>query len=119
MKIDTYRNLNDECISVRSREPEDYGTVVHHAECITVEDVEFVVQESGQKKCRESERKNVHALVRGEWNDSRRVIAGIEITYNPFEYDHFVEESSGRAVEAADVALVTKRGVFANDVTFL
>lgn len=115
MKIDVYRNLNDDCLSIRSREPEDYGQVVAHKQKISVRDAEFVVQESGQQKCREEGVKNVHAFVRGEWDDTVTVLYGNYITYNPYKHDNFYSPDLDAEVEAADEVIVTTNGVYAND----
>jgi hypothetical protein len=110
MKVDVYLNLNEECVSVRSRESEDYGRVVAHKQKVHVSDAEFVVQPSGREKCRESGVKNVHAFVRGEWTESEKVVYGERVTYNPFEYDTFVHKESEEPVESADLVMVTAAG---------
>lgn len=118
MKVDVYLNVNDGCVSVRSRETGDYGRVVSSPSKVTVADAGFVVQPGGWRKCRETGTKNVHALVRGEWNDAAKVNAGTRITYNPFEYYTFVTED-GRPVVSAEAATITTRGVFARGVTYM
>ncbi len=115
MKIDVYRNLNNDCLSVRSREPDDYGKVVSHESKVHVRDVEFVVQEAGQKRCRKEGVKNVHAFVRGEWDDTVSVIYGNYVTYNPYKHDNFYSPDIGSEVVAANEAIVTTDGVYAND----
>lgn len=118
MKVDTYHNFHKSCISVRSRETEDYGRVVAHRPRVTVVGAEFVVQEGGRKRCLESGTKNVHAVVRGEWNENETVLDGEPITYNPFKYAHFVHRETKEPVVEADVALVTSSGVFAEGVSY-
>lgn len=118
MKVDVYLNLHRDCVSVRSRESEDYGTVVAHRPKVTVEDVSFVVQPSGRQKCIEEGVKNVHAFVRGKWNDNRRVLMGERVTYNPFEYQQFVHAEDERPVASAEVAMITRKGVFAEGLEY-
>jgi len=114
MKIDVYRNLNDNCLSVRSRETEDYGIVVSHEEKVHMSDVSFVVQDAGQRKCREEEVKNVHAFVRGDWDDRVSVHFGDFVTYDPFSHDRFYSPDKKSYVESAAEVVVTKSGVYAN-----
>lgn len=118
MKVDVYANLQKDCVSVRSRETEDYGKVVEHRPKVTVTDAEFVIQEGSQQTCRENGTKNVHAVVRGKWNDSAEVRVGEKVVYNPFEYDRFTEEDSGRGVARAERATVTRKAVFAKGLRY-
>jgi hypothetical protein len=119
MKVDVYRNLHDDCLSVRSRETEDYGTVVSHEQKIHVRDAQFVVQQAGQQKARENGCKNVHAFVRGVWNEESKVLDGEPVTYDPFEYDHFVHAESEEPVAKASRTAVTTKGVYATGLEFL
>lgn len=115
MKVDAYRNLNEECISVKSREQEDYGIVVDHADCVLLRDVEFVVREKGRQKVIEEERKNVHAFARGKRIPSEmetRDESWTRVTYNPYEYDSFVVAETEEPIEKADLAFITTEGVF-------
>lgn len=106
MKVDVYRNLNKDCFSVRSRETNNYGRVVGHCESITIVDAEFIVQKSGQKKVRKTGIKNVHAFVRGVRDDTKTITGGqTHVRYNPFETDHFVDDSGEHIFSAACVSL--------------
>lgn len=114
MKVDCYLNLHDECVSVRSRETESYGQVVSHEQKVHVADAEFVVQPAGREKCRETGTKNVHAFVRGKWDESEKVLDGEPVTYNPYEYDSFVHCESEEPVSGAECVMVAANGnVFA------
>lgn len=120
MKVDAYINLNKDCVSLRSRETEDYGKVVAHRPKAHVHNAEFVVQPSGQKRCRDEGRKNVHAFVRGEWNDGEKIHTGDIVVYNPYEYDNFVEQETERPVESADHTIVSAKGhVIAKGLRYL
>jgi len=118
MKIDAYLNLHKDCVSVRSREQEDYGEVVVHRPKIHVSDVEFVVQPAGRAKARETGTKNVHAFVRGEWDDAKTVRHGTRVGYDPFGVGEFFEKESGRIVEGCDLACVTRTGVSAEGLRY-
>jgi len=102
--IDVYRNLGRECLSVKSRITDSYGLVIDHVDQIVVNDASFVVQESSRQRVVDEERKNVHAYVRGiwaktdEWDPTNEPI---EVTYNPYQYDSFVECGTERPLDAA------------------
>lgn len=135
-RVDVYKNLHDDCISIKSMDTDsdEYGTVVGHTQFALLEDVSFVIQESGQQRARESGTKNVHAVVRGtvdalgydaevEWS----MMSGMfdndvaNVRYDPFEMDAFTIEEpvrmkrnsfeSGDTVEKALYASVTTDGV--------
>lgn len=110
MKVDVYRNLQKECISVRSRKS---GLVVDHVDEVRVRDVQFVVQPAGRRRVIEEQRKNVHAFVRGIRDESLSVPESdpIEVTYDPYEYESFVVRETEQPIEEAAVAIVTPSGV--------
>ncbi len=120
MRISVYRNLNKDCLSVKCLVPgsDRYGIVVSHEQKVHIKDAEFVVQDAGRERARETSRRNVHAFVRGEWDDSQKVVCGEPVTYNPFQYEHFVHAESKEPVESAAVAAVTTSGVRANGITY-
>lgn len=111
-RVDVYKNIQDECISIMSRESgtDEYGSVIGHTDFALLTDVDFVVQNCGQQKVRDTEQKNVHAFVRGEmvatgldaemeWNMMVRLFENdiVNVTYDPYETDHF------EVVDAVDV----------------
>lgn len=120
VRVDVYRNLHDECMSVMSREPssEDYGNVIGHVQSITISDASFVVRETGRLRVLEEETKNVHAVVRGVVDLEQSVSDNpIVITYNPYKYENFVTVEGERAVEEASTAVVSvEQGVVAEEV---
>lgn len=111
--VDVYRNLKNGCLSVRSRESETYGKVLSHVDSLGVVNVEFVIQDGGQERAKQTQRRNVHALVRGERDDSVEIESPVHITYNPFEYEQFVTVDFERQVESAEKVLVDDAGVWA------
>ena len=120
LAVDVYRNLNDECYSVRAREGDDKGRVIAHADRVLVRDAEFAVQPGGRQRVREEERKNVHAFVRGTLSTAAECPfdGGIEVTYDPYEYDYFVTCTDEQPVDAARAVWLTLDGVRAADLTF-
>jgi hypothetical protein len=113
MRVDAYRNLNDDCISLRSREPDTRGTVVDHVDRAVIKSTEFVVQPAGRRRVVEEERKNAHAFVRGVLAEEPSVSRddGVAITYDPYEYSSFVTKAHEQAVATAALAVVTTAGV--------
>lgn len=105
-RVDVYRNLNDDCLSVRSRNTDDemYGTVVAHTQRICLKDVSFVVQEETQQKAKDNGSRNVHAFARGHCREYEEIEDGVEITYRPFDSvmpDTF-STLNGEPVESAE-----------------
>lgn len=123
-KADVYRNLQTGGYSIRSRETETYGTVIGHEDAVVVENAEFVVQEKGRQRVLEEERKNVHAVVRGvvgklsDWDDVSDTET-VPVTYNPYEYAHFVHAETEEPIESAETVLIGENGVFAVGVEYL
>lgn len=120
-KADVYRNLQRSKLSVRSRETETYGLVIAHCESVVLRDVEFVVSETQRDKARDENRKNVHAVVRGVF-DSTAPCAGnkVPVTYDPFEYDWFVNAETESEIETADAVRIdlTERQFYAYNPTY-
>lgn len=118
-KVDVYRNLQKGGYSIRSRETETYGIVIDHREDIVLQDVEFVVNESGRQKVLENSVKNVHAVTRGTIAEDMEIDSeAVEVTYNPYEYDSFVSAEDERAIASANLVVLTTDGVFAHGVKF-
>lgn len=120
MRVDTYKNLNRECISVKCLVPgsDRYGIVISHEPKVHLRDVEFVIHESSQQRARESEKRNVHAFARGQWDERVNIIDGEPVTYNPFRFDNFVHEQTHWPVESAESAAVTTNGIFATGLSY-
>jgi len=113
VRIDAYRNLNDDCISIKSREAKNRGLVIDHVDCAYVKNAEFIVQPSGRERVLEEGKKNVHAFVRGVLCESinTRDETSVAVTYNPKKYSNFVTRDGKRAVVSAEIATVTTDGV--------
>lgn len=112
MKVDVYKNLQQECISVRSREKENRGRVVKHTDEAKIRDVEFVVQPAGRQRVLQEERKNVHAFARGVLTQRSPPDKPVrEVTYDPYQYEHFVERRTENPIQTAEFAVVRPTGV--------
>ncbi len=106
MKVDVYWNLHKNCFSVRHK-----GKVIDHVQCITLHNVEFVVQPAGNARVRATKRKNVHAFARGHIIHYRQLdmskMHQNYATYNPYKYTTFVDTGTARPVRKADYAVFT------------
>lgn len=104
MKVDVYKNLHKKCMSVRSREKDNYGKVVEHTNDLVLKDVEFVVRSTGRYRVLHEGRKNVHAFVRGRWIRDSKSLKNldlgpllddkVQVTYNPYRYSTFVYKTT-------------------------
>ena len=97
-RVRVYRNLNNKCVSVKQ------GSKVEcHATNVVLKDCDFIVSEAGQRRVRNSNRKNVHAFIEGyvvselAYKGTVEVGRSIErgdfgwntVYYNPYETDHW------------------------------
>lgn len=113
MYVDTYRNLNKECISIKAREGSEKGRVIDHVESVILTDVEFVVQPAGRQRVLDEERKNVHAFARGTLVDDPPELPedAVDVTYNPYEYESFVVRETEEPIHEASIVEVATDGV--------
>lgn len=83
--VKVYRNLHNSLLSVVQD-----NLVVAHAEEIYLKDVSFLVQKAGQKKCRETRQKTVHAYAKGMIDTQSPLYPDYNrISYDPYKYDGF------------------------------
>jgi hypothetical protein len=111
MRVDIYFHLRKKVFSVRSREPGNYGRVIAHVRHAIIKNPVGVVSENGRLKVLAQRKKNVHAVIRGEWIDRSRAahdtINGLDLTtadgwrYNPYKTKEFVTASTGEPVNAS------------------
>ena len=101
MRVEVYRNLHKQLWSVRALEGPHRGRVIARCAELVIHGPTFHVQPAGREKVRKTRRKNVHAFVRGELDESITPclpVAGHPVTYNPYRHDTFVLVRSGRDV---------------------
>lgn len=106
MKADVYYNLHKHCLSVRHK-----GRVVNHTDKIALDNVKFVVSQAGRERVLKEQRKNVHAVVRGEIREmsfADCVAPGHIVKYNPYKYNSFVTEDGTPVKGAKKVAIFGK-----------
>ena len=112
MKVEVYRNLHKKCYSVRYK-----GKVIKHVDQITLINPKFAVQPAGNAKVRQTGSKNVHAFIRGDWDESYRDFlefnTPIFITYNPYKHTSFMNKLKNKPIYDASYVLLHKSGVVA------
>lgn len=112
-RVKVYRNLHKKCLSVMGAD----GLVIGHVDTVVLKDVKFVVRPAGQRKVRQTGRKNVHAFAVGEvisFVDHHRIFrTGKQVLYNPYLYDTFVEQKGGNPIHTASMAEIdATRGIW-------
>ena len=119
-----YKNLHKDCWSVKQ-----HGLVKAHIpkdEAIGLWDCYFHVDAKGREKVLREKRKNVHAYVKGylqdvenvtrissSYLDPRVTAKEVEVTYNPYKYETFVDKKDESFVYYADEVLLTHNKVTA------
>ena len=63
MEVDVYFNVTKKVFSIRKD-----GVVIAHRSNLFLTRSKFIVNKGGQKRVRETGHKNVHAFVRGMWD---------------------------------------------------
>jgi hypothetical protein len=124
-KVAVYRNLQKNCLSIQSRERENYGLIMGYCKSIFIRRPKFIVREKGRLRVLEEGRKNVHAFIVGEchtfivgecpslklWSWLRDVKMGgnstTKVFYNPYKYSTFVDKDGNPIHEARAVLVNT------------
>jgi len=79
-KVDVYRCLNRKGFVFSIRQS---GFVVAHAENVTIENVNFIINLAGKKRVIKEQQKNVHAFLRGYISNLDTTLTTI-LKYNPY-----------------------------------
>ncbi len=125
MKVFVYRNLHQNCWSVKSRES---GRVIAHADEVQLSGVDFKVSQAGRDRVLREKSKNVHAGLVGtlvnfdpiggkmptypgatfssDAGQKPSPADEVSITYNPYKYKHFVVRATEQPVASADTAIL-------------
>lgn len=101
-RVRVYFNLHNRLFSVQHK-----GRVVAHVPEVSLEDVNFRVNEAGRQRVLEEQRKNVHAFVEGKFKhvpegDIPMLPHGVK--YNPYKYESFVRAHDETPIFAAKAA---------------
>ena len=127
-EVEVYRCLNRKgrIYSIRQG-----GVVIGHTKCLTMSDVQMVVNSSGYKRFKKRGVRNVHAFLRGkvanrgvmgttaERSEERLEAEQLpsRINYHPFKYDYFYCDNiiiKDWKVSRAKGLIINKYGVFAS-----
>lgn len=124
--IDVYYNLHKKKLSLRSRSKN--RRVIAHRDSILMTDCSFVVSEAGRQRVLRERRKNVHAVVRGEWveefdwgrfGQGKLFPADLSlddmhlVKYNPYRGSTFVTFGDGEPVMKAKFVIITGKDIIA------
>lgn len=91
------------------------GLVVAYASSVILRSVEFKVSPSGQRRAREEQRRNVHAVAIGifEAADTDRPMEADQTGYyNPFLVDTFVDEQTKQPIHETELAYCANKRVY-------
>ena len=109
-KVFVYKNLHQDCWSVKQD-----GLVKAHTTEINLWDCAFQVNARGRQKVLDEQRKNVHAGING-YIDELDLDLGdnaVEVTYNPYKYDSFVDKATESPIYSMEVAKLTQNKLIA------
>jgi hypothetical protein len=115
MKVFVYFNLHRKCFSIKALEGPNKGRVVAHRDDVLLFDAAFKVSEAGRQRVLRERKKNVHAGVVGQWDETgtdlitidRVTTVGTPITYNPYKYDTFVHLYGLRPIKTGRLVALT------------
>ena len=93
IEVDVYFNVTRKVFSIRQD-----GIVIAHRSNLFLTHSKFIVRESGQKRVRETGHKNVHAFVRGMWDQKdnhtfKDLLLWRRVSYNPKRDNFFMVQS--------------------------
>ncbi len=93
MEVDVYFNVTRKVFSIRQD-----GIVIAHRSKLFLTHSKFIVRESGQKRVRETGHKNVHAFVRGMWDQKdyhtfKDLLLWRRVSYNPKRDNFFMVQN--------------------------
>ena len=102
-RVEVYFNLHKHVFSIRDKET---GLVVAHADTVTLYDARFRVSEAGRQRVLREKRKNVHALIEGNFVGAGAVLEDTskaqQAYYNPYTVDSFIHKETGNRLKGAE-----------------
>jgi hypothetical protein len=115
MKVFVYFNLHKKCFSIKALEGVNKGRVIAHRNDVLLFDGTFKVSEAGRQRVLRERKKNVHAGVVGQWDETgadlitidRVTTIGTPITYNPYKYNTFVHLYGEHPIETGRLVALT------------
>lgn len=118
MQVEVYVNLHKtkqngrKVYSIRSVHS---GRVVDYKEAVVLLNPEFRVSEAGRKRVIKEKRKNVHAVVRGDLDNSLEGLFSFptkRVSYNPYRLPFFFSTVDESPVSKGVKAILDKDGIF-------
>lgn len=111
-KVRVYFNLHKKCFSVKSKKT---NRVLFHTNEIHLHDVTYKVSQSGRQRVLKEQRKNVHAYVDGKIGAIGSIHNNgyINVTYNPYKYDSFVNKDTEEKIVATKSAILLDKKIYA------
>ena len=104
-EVDSYRNLNKpEFFSFKQRKEDDKGKVSGYGKVVVLSDAVFKVSESSRQRVIKQGSRNVHAYVRGCFENCFDGVftpdeSFLCVTYNPYFKEWFFERESGNLLD--------------------
>lgn len=98
-------HLHKRCFSIRLAATRK---VIGYADKVVVRDVGFIVSSSGRIRVLRERKKNVHAFVRGKYEQLEQSISTQqwrEAYYNPYQVEGFVDRETREPIRFADMAV--------------
>ena len=107
LTVKVYRNLTRKTLSVQQKQK-----VIGYTDSILLENVTFLVGQSGRLRVLETKQKNVHARVKGTCLALKveELEGAIQVTYNPFKHAHFHCVKTGRGIKKAALTSIQANG---------
>ena len=102
MLVRIYRNLHTKTLSMQSKVNGKWK-VIGHPTSVSLNNVRFLVYQSGRNRVLREKKKNVHAYVEGELEFSNHNIlsSGKMISYNPYKMDSFYLIETNEPIKTA------------------
>jgi len=115
-KVRVYRNLNNGKWSIKAISGEYKNKVVAHLDCLTLQDVTFVISDAGRARVIREGRKNVHAYAVGFLKANDEITRSDDnevITYDPYRCGFFYAlDNSDEAIDHIPTLLFSNGKAF-------
>ena len=114
LKVFCYYNLHRHTWSIKALEGAQKGLVVAHSDTVLLQGATGKVSQAGRNRVLRDKRKNVHAGIVGTLvhTGTEGYFPGIEVTYNPYKYETFVDKDTLEPYGGSQFAYMDKRRVF-------
>jgi hypothetical protein len=114
-KLRIYRNLHTGTLSAQEKTSKGWRVTMHPSK-VTLKNATFKVNQTGRRKVLKDKQKNVHAVIEGELVDTKSLVQGKKITYDPYKTSQFMLESGKKVFEAELVSVDAKGNIRAKGI---